>query len=128
MGGSITMKLMVGVILILISVVHVIYGEKKLVKELMVLKADNSLIGSLRVMSLQGGVLLLFVGLIELMIYIGAITLFGISRFFPLGIICLNVICCLIVSIFKHRELIKAMIPQLLIFFIIIIIQLLSIR
>ena len=52
------MKLVVGIILIFMSIVHVIYGEKMQVNILKKLEANNILIGSFRVMSLQGGLLL----------------------------------------------------------------------
>lgn len=125
--GEKLMKLTVGIMLILMSVVHIIYGEKQLVRELEKSRADNILIGSFRVMSVQGGLLILAVGIVEIVDYIGVITLSGFASFIPLGIICLNVLSCLIVAITKHRELFKHTFPQFVIFFIIIFLQLLSV-
>jgi len=122
------MKLIIGILLIVMSIIHVIYGEKKLVNELRGLRADNLLIGSFRVMSVQGGLLLFAIGLIEIMSYIGTIKLSGFASFFPSGVIFLNIISCLMISIFKHRELLKMTLPQLFIFIIIFVLQLLSIR
>ena len=118
------MKLVVGIILIFMSIVHVIYGEKMQVNILKKLEANNILIGSFRVMSLQGGLLLFAVGVIEIMVYAG---LSGFAVYIPLGIVCLNVISVFIVAIVKHQELFKVIIPQFLIFSIIIILQVLSV-
>lgn len=121
------MKLAVGIMLIFMSIVHVIYGEKMQVSVLKKLEVNNILIGSYRVMSLQGGLLLFAVGVVEIMIYVGLIVLTGFAVYIPLGIICLNVISVLIVAIVKHQELFKVTIPQFLIFAIIIILQVWSI-
>jgi len=157
-------KLVVGIILIFMSIVHVIFGEKMQVNilkkleanniligsfrvmslqgglllfavgvvEIMVyalkkLEANNTLIGSFRVMSLQGGLLLFAVGVVEIMVYAGIIGLTGFAIFIPLGIVCLNVISVFIVAIVKHKELFKVIIPQFLIFGVIIILQLFSV-
>ncbi|QST00334.1 hypothetical protein IMZ31_01665 [Pontibacillus sp. ALD_SL1] len=121
------MKLVVGVILIMMSMVHVIYGEKMQVDELKTLKASPLLIGSFRVMSLQGGMILLAVGVVEVLTFYNLVVLTGVAAFIPLGILCLNVLSVFIVSFIKHQELIKAVIPQLLIFLTIIIIELLTV-
>ena len=121
------MKLVVGIILIFMSIVHVIYGGKMQVNILKKLEANSILIGSFRVMSLQGGLLLFAVGVIEIMVYAGLIGLTGFSIYIPLGIVCLNVISVFIVAIVKHQELFKVIIPQFLIFSIIIILQVLSV-
>ncbi|WML48408.1 hypothetical protein RCG23_24745 [Neobacillus sp. PS3-34] len=121
------MKLIAGIILIFMSVVHIIYGEKQPINELKKLNADNILIGSFRTMSLQGGLLLLAVGVVEIMVYSGIIALSGFAAFIPVGIICLNVLSVLIVATVKHQELFKAIIPQLIIFAIIITLQLVSV-
>lgn len=96
------MKLVVGIILIVMSIVHVIYGEKMQVNVLKKLGVNNILIGSYRVMSFQGGLLLFAVGVVEIMVYTGLIVLTGFAIFMPLGIVCLNVISVFIVAIVKH--------------------------
>jgi len=124
-GGKV-LKLLVGIILVFMSIVHVIYGEKMQVNLLKKLEVSNILIGSYRVMSLQGGILLFAVGAVEIMFYAGLVDLTGFAIYIPLGIICLNVISVFIVALVKHHELFKATIPQFLIFAIIIILQVLS--
>ncbi|MCD7034158.1 hypothetical protein LRR81_07920 [Metabacillus sp. GX 13764] len=121
------MKLITGIILIILSVIHVLYGEKKLLKELADLGADQTLTGSVRVMTVQGGALLFATGVIELLSYSKAIQLSGIAGYFPLGLVCINVISCILVIVFKHRELLKIVFPQLVIFLIIIVLMKLSI-
>jgi len=121
------LKLAAGIILILMSIIHVVYGEKVQVSELKQLKAKNLLIGSMRVMSLQGGVLLFAVGMVEIMVFFHLVNLTGFATYMPLGIVCLNVISVFIVAFIKHPELIKATIPQFLIILIIITLQLLSV-
>lgn len=121
------MKLVIGIMLIFMSIVHVIYGEKMQVNELKKIETNNILIASYMVMSLQGGLLLFAVGVVEIMVYAGLIVLTGFAIFIPLGIICLNVISVFIVAIGKHQELFKVTIPQFLIFAIIIIFQVLTV-
>lgn len=117
------MELVVGIILIFMSIVHVLYGERKQVDVLKKATSDSILIGSFRVMSLQGGVLLFAMGIVYILSYIGAITLTGIAAYFPLGIVSLNILSLLIVSVTTHRELFKATVPQLIIFAIIVAMQ-----
>jgi len=120
-------KAAVGMILILMSMVHVIYGEKMQVAELKKLNASNLLIGSFRVMSLQGGVLLFAVGIVELLTFFQFLTLTGFAMYIPVGIVCLNVLSVFMIAFTKHPELIKATIPQFIIILIIISLQLLSV-
>ncbi len=121
------MKLTVGLILIFMSIVHVFYGEKMQVNVLEKLGADRILIGSFRAMSLQGGLLLFGIGLLEIMVYTGFIELTGFAVYIPLILLCMNVIGVLIVASLKHRELIRATIPQFIIFSFIILLEVLSV-
>lgn len=121
------MKLIVGIILIFMSIVHVIYGEKMQINILKKLKADSIMIGSFRSMSLQGGLLLFAVGLMEIMVYLGIIELIGIAVYIPLGIVSLNMTAVLVVALLKHRDLIKATVPQFIIFSFTLLLQALSI-
>jgi hypothetical protein len=121
------LKLVIGIMLIFISIVHVIYGEKMQVNELKKIEVNNILIASYRVLSLQGGLLLFAVGVVEILVYARLIVFTGFAIFIPLGIICLNVISVFIVAIGKHQELFKVTIPQFLIFAIIIILQVWSV-
>lgn len=110
------MKLAAGLILIVLSVIHVIYGEKMQVSILKQTGVDRVLIGSYRVMSLQGGLFLLAGGAIELLSYTGLLSLTGFTAFVPMGMIAINLIGFLVVSVFKHQELLKLTVPQLVIF------------
>ncbi len=121
------MKLILGILLVVMSMVHVIYGEKMQVDEIKKLHASNILIGSFRVMSLQGGMILFAVGVVEVLAFYNLVVLTGVAAYIPVGILCLNVVSLLIVSLIKHPELIKATIPQLLIFLTIIIVELLTV-
>ena len=99
------MELAAGILIVVISILHVVYGEKQPVANLGKLTDDSILIGSVRVMSLQGGILLFAVGLIQILNFLNVITLLGIARYFPLGIICINLLAFLGVAIFKHQKL-----------------------
>lgn len=121
------MKLAVGLVLIFMSIVHVFYGEKMQVNILEKLGADSILIGSYRVMSLQGGLLLFAIGFLEIMVYTGFVNLNGIAVYIPLIILCLNVIAFFIVAALKHHDLIRATIPQFIIFSFIILLEVLSV-
>ena len=120
------MGLIAGILLILLSIAHNVYGEKKQIPDMKELTDDPIQIGSLRVMIFQGGLLLLAVGIIQILVSVGAIELLGVARFFPVGIILLNFSTFLFVAIVVHRELFKITIPQIVIFIVIIGLQLFS--
>ncbi|MBB6453289.1 hypothetical protein HNQ94_001737 [Salirhabdus euzebyi] len=121
------MELALGVILIFMSIVHIIYGERMQVDVLKKVTDDTILIGSYRVMSLQGGILLFAIGIIYFLSFLELISLTGIAAYFPVGIVLLNVLSVLIVTLTKHMELLKVTIPQFVIFGIIIALQILVI-
>lgn len=120
------MGVLAGVLLLLLSIVHNFYGERKQVPDMKVMTTDGIIIGSLRVMIFQGGMLLFAVGVIQILTAVNLVELIGIARYFPIGIIVLNLSTFLIVALFIHRELLKITIPQLVIFAIIIVLQLIS--
>ena len=122
------MELALGLMLIFMSIVHVIYGEKKQVEVLKKSTSDSVLIGSFRVMSLQGGILLFAVGVIYILSFIGVLPLTGTAAYFPVSIILLNIFSLLIVAITKHKDLLKATVPQFIIFAIIVTLQILAIK
>ena len=122
------MELALGLMLIFMSIVHVIYGEKKQVEVLKKSTSDSVLIGSFRVMSLQGGILLFAVGVIYILSFIGVLPLTGTAAYFPVSIILLNIFSLLIVAIAKHKDLLKATVPQFIIFAIIVTLQILAIK
>ncbi len=121
------MGIAAGVIIILMSIAHNIYGEKKQVPELKKITADSAMIGSLRIMIYQGGIVLLAVGAIQVLDSADIIQLHGISAYFPVGIVFINFVISLIIAGFFHKEVFKVTIPQFVIFSIIIVLQLFSI-
>ncbi|MBI1277274.1 MAG: hypothetical protein GC179_04010 [Anaerolineaceae bacterium] len=121
------MGLIAGILLVLLSFAHNIYGERKQIHDLKALTNDPIMIGSLRVMIFQGGVLLLAVGIIQILIGLGAIELVGIARFFPVGIVLLDFVTFLAVTALFHRELFRITIPQIILFVLIIVLLLVSI-
>lgn len=120
------MGIIAGILIILLSIAHNIYGERKQVPDMKAITDDGIIIGSLRIMVFQGGILLLAVGIIQILFATGVIELTGIARYFPVGIIALNLSVFLLVAIFIHRALLKITMPQLVIFAVIITLQLLS--
>ena len=122
------MGIAAGIIIILISFAHNIYGEKKQIPELKKLTNDSIIIGSLRIMIFQGGIILLAVGIIQVLVSVNIIQLPGISAYFPLGIVLINFITSLSIAVLFHKEVFKITIPQFVIFIIIIILQILSLQ
>ena len=122
------MELAAGILIIIMSGVHIIYGEKNPVREMKKLTEDSILIGSVRVMSLQGGVLLFAVGLIHLLSFFHAITLSGAAAYFPVGIISMNLLTFLLVAAFRHRKLFSVIAFQLVVFAVIILLQIMVIQ
>lgn len=121
------LELVVGCILIILSIVHIWSGEKNQVSSLKKVTEDSILVGSFRVMSVQGGVILFTLGLLHLLNVLGWIVLSGIAVYFPLLIILINVVSFVVVGVFVHSELFKIVVPQLLIFSVLIILEILLI-
>ena len=122
------MELAAGILIIIMSGLHIFYGEKNPVREMKKLTEDSILIGSVRVMSLQGGVLLFAVGLVHLLSFFHAITLSGVAAYFPVGIISMNLLTFLLVAVFRHRKLFSVIAFQLVIFTVIIFLQIMVIQ
>ena len=120
------MGLTAGILIILISIAHNIYGEKKQIPELKKVTSDPVMIGSLRIMIFQGGILLLAVGIVQLLISINMIQLSGLAIYFPVGIVLINFLTSLVIAIVAHKEIFKITIPQFIFFAIIISLQILS--
>ena len=114
------MGLTAGILLVLISIAHNVYGEKKQVPELKVLTGDSIMIGSLRIMIFQGGLLLFAVGIIQILLSLEVIELSGVARYFPLGIVLINFLTALLVSAFAHRKILRTILPQSIVFIVII--------
>lgn len=120
------MALTSAILLILISIAHFIYGEKKQIPDLKKITSDSIMIGSLRIMITQGGFVILLAGIIQLLVALNIISLLGIARFFPLSLVLINFVVALIVTLLFHREIFNVTLPQFVIFTIIIVLQLLS--
>jgi hypothetical protein len=121
------MGIAAGIIIILMSIAHNIYGEKEQIPALKKITDDAVMIGSLRIMIFQGGILLLAVGIIQILTAAHLIKLTGISVYFPIGIILINFVTSLVIAIVVHREVFKITIPQFIIFAVVLILQFLSI-
>jgi len=117
------MELAAGLLIIIISILHIVYGEKQSIAALSKLTDDSILIGSVRVMSLQGGILLFCVGMIHILSFLNVITLTGVALFFPLGIVSINLLTFLMVALLKHRKLFSIIVFQSIVFTIIIVRQ-----
>ncbi|HEU4964223.1 MAG TPA: hypothetical protein VFV52_10285 [Bacilli bacterium] len=117
------MELTAGIMLVLLSILHVAYGEKMQVPLLKQATDDSILLGAYRVMSLQGGLLLFAVGLINILNATSVITLQGIAVYFPLGIILLNILGFMVIAFSRHRELFKITVPQFLLFLIVVTLE-----
>lgn len=120
------MGIIAGILIVVLSVAHIVYGEKKQIPDLKALTDDPIMIGSLRVMVTQGGLLLFAVGVVQILAAADAIVLEGVARYFPVGIIALNFLTFLALAIILHRELLKITIPQIVFFVIILGLQWLS--
>lgn len=121
------MDITAGVLLIFISVAHNIYGEKNQIPALKKLTDDSIMIGSLRIMIFQGGLLLFAVGVIQILTSIDIIELVGVARYFPVGIVLINFGTAISIAALGHRDVLKIMIPQMVLFVIIIGLQFISI-
>lgn len=121
------MGIIAGILLILLSIAHNVYGERKQIPDLKKITNDPIVIGSSRVMIFQGGFLLLAVGIVQLLSATDTIELEGIARYFPVGVVLLNFVTFMGVTFSLHRELLSITVPQIVIFVIIIALQLLSI-
>jgi hypothetical protein len=117
------LALIVGCILLILSIVHIWYGEKNQISSIEKVSKDSILVGSFRVMSVQGGVILFTLGLLHLLNFMGLLVLSGVALYFPLLIILINVVSLVVVALVKHRGLLRIMVPQLLIFSIIILLE-----
>lgn len=122
------MGIVAGILIILISIAHNIYGEKKQIPELKKITDDPIMIGSLRIMIFQGGFLLLAVGIIQVLTSTNVIQLPGISAYFPVGIVLINFITSLMIAAFIHRQIFKVTLPQFVVFAVIIALQFLALR
>lgn len=120
------MGIFAGIIIIIMSIAHNIYGEKKQIPELRKLTNDQIMIGSLRIMIFQGGMILFAVGIIQILFSANIVNLSGISAYFPVAIVLINFVTSLTIAVFVHREILKITIPQFVIFFIVIVLQILS--
>lgn len=120
------MGFIAGILLVLMATAHIVYGERKLLPDLATKLNDPFLLGSMRVMSVQGGMVLLSVGVLELLVAGNEVLLTGLAQYIPVGLVLVNVLTFLGVTILKHPILIKYTVPQLILFGLIVLLQLLS--
>ena len=120
------MGITAGVLLVLMSIAHNIFGEKKQIPDLKKLTQDSIAIGSQRIMIFQGGILLLAVGIFQILISTNIIELNGVARYFPVGIVFINFFTALSITVLAHKEILKITTPQFVVFIVIIGLQLLS--
>ena len=122
------MGITAGILLVIISIAHIIYGEKKQIPALKAITNDSVMIGSQRIMVSQGGIILLAVGIVQIMIYTDMLVLTGVAIYFPVGIILINVVTSLLIILIGHQKILKITLPQFVIFGAIITLQLLALR
>lgn len=120
------MGIAAGILLVIISIAHNIYGEKKQIPALKELTKDSIMIGSQRIMIIQGGILLFATGIIQILVSTDAIVLTGVARYFPLGVVALNFFTALTITIFAHKDVLKITVPQYIVFIVIMSFQLFS--
>ncbi|MES0489195.1 MAG: hypothetical protein ABUK01_04335 [Leptospirales bacterium] len=120
------MALAAGILLILIGIAHNIYGEKQQIPALKKYTNDSIIVGSQRIMTYQGGFLVLAVGIVQVLLSFQVIELTGVARYFPIGIVLLNFFTILFIALVAHREIFKITAPQFVIFIVIITLQSLS--
>ncbi len=115
------MALISGILIILIGVVHIIYGEVVQLKALTDSITDMITIGSTRIMIYQGGVLLLLVGTMQVLKGLKKLKVKGFLKYIPVGYIVTNFSTYLVLGLLLHPQVIKSSIPQIIIFVIIIV-------
>lgn len=120
------MGIAAGILLVIISIAHNIYGEKKQIPALKELTKDSIIIGSQRIMIIQGGILLFATGIIQILVSTDAIVLTGVARYFPLGVVALNFFTALTITVFAHKEVLNITVPQYIVFIVIMSLQLFS--
>ncbi|REG92782.1 hypothetical protein [Algoriphagus antarcticus] len=83
------MGLIAGILLILISIAHNLYGKKKQIPVLKEISKDSIIIiiSSQRIMIFQGGIFLFSVGIVQVLTSLNIIFLTGIAQNFPVGIV-----------------------------------------
>jgi hypothetical protein len=122
------MALIAGILLLLISIAHNIYGEKKQIPDLKKVTSDPIIIGSQRIMVFQGGLILIAVAIVQILSAVGTIALTGFAQYIPVSIVIINLITTLAIASFLHKEILKIIVPQLVIFICIIVLQILSLN
>lgn len=120
------MGIIAGILLILISGAHHIYGEKRQIPAPKEVTNNPEIVDSLRVMIHQDGIILFAVGIVQILSATQLIELKGVANFFLVGIVFLNFSIFLIIAIVRHRELLQITLPQVVVFTIIITLQHLS--
>ena len=110
------LTIITGVIIIVLGIAHIIYGESRLIPRIKNSSSNKLIISSSRIMSFQGGILLLCTGALQLLSGLNVIELTGVSAYIPLAIILINFGTYLLIAITAHREVFQETIPQVIIF------------
>ena len=122
------MNLAAGLLIIVVGGIHIVFGERQPVLRLKELGAEASLVGTVRIMSLQGGALLLAIGLAHVLIFAGVLQLTGAAAGIPLGLVCLNLAVFLVTAAVRHPDQLRTSGVQLVLFAAIITLQVLALR
>jgi len=117
----------IGIVIALFGIVHIIYGEIKIIPKLKSTN-DKLLIGSVRIMSVQGGMILLAAGVIQFLSALNIIHFHGLSSRVPMGILILLLLSFITTALLFHRNLFRYSILQIFIFIIVIVLQYLSLN
>ena len=121
------METTAGILTLLIGIIHIFYGERVQLPRLSNSTDDTLSIASARVMVYQGGIMLILTGLYQFLSGIHTIQLIGIAVYIPIVVILANFLTFLLTAVLKHRLLLSVSIPQILIFTIIIVLQIIAI-
>jgi hypothetical protein len=117
-----------GILIFLLGLIHILFGEISQIPELMRHLDDPVIIGSMRVMIYQGGVILLGVGALQFLKGSGRVELRGAASWIPVGIIVLNIVTFLMVGLISEFAVIRTALPQLVVFIVIIGLMLIELR
>jgi len=115
-----------GILLILTGIAHNYYGEKYQIPVLKTKTDDDEIIGTLRVMVYQIGILIIAVGIVQVLVGMGIIEISGVAKYFLVGIVFIIFMTFLFISIFKHQVLFKMSPAQIVIFTLIMGLQFLA--
>ena len=109
--------------MLFIGVVHIVYGEVAQISGLLAITQAPIIIGSTRVMILQGGIILIAMALLQIADSRRGGVLTGVAATFPLGLIVVNFAAFLLVALSGSPALLADAIPQVVYVLILIVLQ-----